>query len=1037
MFIRRLSAFVFAIVSIAPAPATVAQPRALHGPEPAVQSTRAEQSATFELNVGQADRRVRSIARGPKGDLLVTDDGFAIATGGAVVRATFTCRGSAVSVMGHEPLHGTSHYLTGSDSSAWLREVPQFASLRSSCVWDGIDVVWHSTDGAVEYDFVVAPQANPSTIRMSFDGADSMAKTLAGDLVLSAGGARIVQRAPVAYQVVDGMRRRIPSTFTFIGDREVGFSLGAYDTTLPLVIDPVVEFSTYLGGSHVDRASALFVDAEGAVYVAGATTSIDFPLAGTGGPASAAGVAFVSKFAPDGKTLVYSTYVGGGPSRYDVSIAVDAAGRVYVAGTTADPDFPVFNAVQPVYGGGARDAFALALTPDGSDYVFATFLGGTADDYGTGLALDASGAIYIAGRTESTTGFPTVGAYQRSLSGAADGFVTKLSPSGAAIVSSTYLGGFSTDSIEDIAVDDAGHAYVCGSTKSINFPVRNAYDRDIGGTAIETDAFVTKFAASGASLEFSTYLGGVEEDVALAIDVDELGRAVLGGGSYSSDFPTRNAIKPRNGRPGSYQADAFILRMTTSGTALDFSTFYGGDDREDYCFDLTLEPGGAIAFCGGTYDKALPLVAPVLDRHREGNGYDGFVARIDSSASELLFSTYLGGTGDSSEFDDFALAIAAHAPGVVTVAGVTEANDFPLVNAYDTRGARTWEQAWVTRIAMDGVAADLSIVLETSARHVYDDESFTALATVSSTAISPERDVEVRLYVPNTADASVSEASNGGIITHVEEGGHVVRIDCLWPGETAPGTVRTLSATLSARPGSQRAQTTFAPVAVVAGALPDSNVENNRTQVIVTSHPRISTQIRWIPPSSSAPEAFPPVDVLTSSERFKMPLAPAAPRADLIGYRLFRSTTPHVAPVEGNLIMEFGPSTTEAYVDGGFTGSFYVVTAVYAGGESAPSNEVSGGLEFIFNVPSVRVSDAKLRFTNNTPVAHAFRFELGGVPFAVPAKVKGTNGRYVYTQKGRLTNGESIADYRRRRGNRPFVITIRGPNESIITLVER
>ena len=467
------------------------------------------------------------------------------------------------------------------------------------------------------------------------------------------------------------------------GEHQIGFALGAYDRAHGLVIDPVLAYSSYLGGNGLDVGNDIAVDSTGAAYVIGQTASTNFP---TANPLQAAmagpGDAFVTKLNPAGSALVYSTYLGGSSIDEGSGIAVDSTGAAYVTGQTFSTNFPTTNPVQAAAGGGG-DAFATKLNPAGSALVYSTYLGGSALDRGTAIAVDPAGAAIVTGQTSSTN-FPTANAVQAALAGSSDGFVTKLDPAGSALAYSTYLGGTSDDSSgsSDIAVDAAGAAYVAGDTTSSDFPTVNAYQAALAGSI---DAFVTKLDPGGSALVYSTYLGGNAVDLGSGVAVDATGAAYVTGQTTSPNLPTVNALQPTYAGG----VDAFVTKLNAAGTALVYSTYLGGT-AVDLGSDIAVGPTGSAGVTGFTRSDDFPTASPVQAVYA-GNA-DAFVAQLASSGSALIEATYLGGTADEAGY-----GIAVDAAGAAYVAGYTGSTDFPTANPLQAAYAGGYD-AFVAKI---------------------------------------------------------------------------------------------------------------------------------------------------------------------------------------------------------------------------------------------------------------------------------------------------------------------------------------------------
>jgi hypothetical protein len=445
-------------------------------------------------------------------------------------------------VTGLEKLPGTANYFVGNDSTKWRSNVPAYARVRYDDLYPGVDLVYYGNQRELEYDFVVRPGADPSRIVLGFQGADRLEVDAQGDLMLHTALGPVRQRKPVIYQEADGVRREIAGSYVLKGLRQVGFQVAAYDASKPLVIDPTLVYSTYLGGSGGEQGNGIAVDADGNAYVTGTVnsgSSVTFPTAAgafdTNFGAGAEHV-FVTKVDPTGSTLIYSTYLGGnGFSDKGFGIAVDAAGHAYVTGHTQG-DFPTTpGAFKTTFinSGGSYDAFVTKLNPTGNGLVYSAYLGGCNDDEGFAITVDAVGNAYVTGRTTSVN-FPTTPGAFDTTKALQDVFVTKLDPSGSALVYSTFLGGGSFNQGLGIAVDAAGNAYVTGSAGS-GFPTTpGAFDTTFGSGQ---DAFVTKLNPTGTSLVYSTYLGGSAFDEGRGISVDATGPRPRDGHDPISQLP--------------------------------------------------------------------------------------------------------------------------------------------------------------------------------------------------------------------------------------------------------------------------------------------------------------------------------------------------------------------------------------------------------------------------------------------------------------------------------------------------------------------
>ncbi len=610
---------------------------------------------------------------------------------------------------GETPLPGRSHYFVGSDPAKWRRDVPQYARVRSEAVYPGIDVVYYgSREGELEYDFVVAPGADPSAIRLGFSGARRVELDRRGDLLLYTAAGTIRQRRPVAYQEIEGRRRPVAASYALVrpagpglksrsdaakpafasSDRgvragglrtvrpgfqsRVRFELGEYDRARPLVIDPVIVYSTYLGGSGRDHGHGVGVDATGNMYLGGNTDSPDFPVTPGAADPTLSGRQnfFAAKLDPTGSTLLHSTYIGG--SEVDIlrSSTVHPSGAATLVGDTMSTNFPTVNPIQ-AQSGGAFDSVICRLSPDGSALQFSTYLGGNDLDTPIGVAVDAAGSTYLAGVTLSTN-FPTAFPLQAALNAdGIDAYVAKLNPSGTALVYSTYLGGTNAGQEQgiSIAVDPAGNAYVGVQTEATDFPTTpGAFDRTFNGIF---DCTIAKLNSSGSSLVYSTYLGGGNSDGGPGVAVDATGQATVTGFTTSVNFPTVNAIQST---PGG-NVDAFVTRLSADGGGLVFSTYLGGSEL-DRALGLGLGPDGSAWITGDTRSPNFPTANPTQPTYGGGQR-DGFITRLNPAGIALTYSTYLGGSGGEQSN-----GVAFDSTGDAYVSGGTQSADFPTVSPY-------------------------------------------------------------------------------------------------------------------------------------------------------------------------------------------------------------------------------------------------------------------------------------------------------------------------------------------------------------------
>jgi Beta-propeller repeat len=490
---------------------------------------------TFEANIGQTDPRVGFVSRGPGYTLYLTPTESVLslrrlaspppgavrpalvsakpekgAKDEAMVRMRLVGSRPGIVVSGCEALNVRTNYLLGADPAGWRTNVPTYARVKYENAYPGIDLVFYGNQRQLEYDLIVAPGADPSPILLEFDGARQLELDAEGDLVLHTNSGQLKQRRPFVYQEVAQTKRMIPSGYVLHGQNQVSFKVDSYDSGKPLIIDPVLVYSSFLGGSATENSrflAGIAVDSNGDAYVTGSTDSLNFPSVNALQPASGGSSdAYVARIGATGSSLVYCTYLGGSGVDRGMDIAVDQSGNIYLTGRTQSTNFPTVSPLQGAIAG-IEDAFMVKLAADGARLFYSTYLGGSGVDYGMGLAVDLAGSAYVFGSTTSSN-LPTSNAFQSRFGGAGDAFVAKLSPAGTSLAYLTYLGGsgpeVAGDTAGKIAVDREGNACVAGFTGSRDFPTRNPLQPGMAGPA---DAFVAKLNESGTDLIYSTYLG--------------------------------------------------------------------------------------------------------------------------------------------------------------------------------------------------------------------------------------------------------------------------------------------------------------------------------------------------------------------------------------------------------------------------------------------------------------------------------------------------------------------------------------------------
>jgi Beta-propeller repeat len=706
-------------------------------------SSTASLPLSFEPNLGQTDRHIRFLSRGMGYQLFLTSREaiFAFNRNGKHLREDGESSGNpdlqprrmrgpqvrgtsvngieeavtvrmqladsleSASIQGESKLPGIVSYIVGNDRSNWHTGVGTYGRVRYAKVYPGIDLVYHGEQGRLEYDFIVAPGGDSRRIKLRFGGMNGLNVDHAGNMILNAGDGSVVFQKPIVYQEIDGRRSPVIGRFQLLGRDTVGFSVGRYDHSKALVIDPVLTYSTYLGGGFFDAIQALAVDQSGSVYVTGVSDSCNFPTTtGTFEPAlplcsgGSQGVVFVSKLNPQGTGLVYSTFITDGKSVLDTgrgsAIAVDASGNAYVAGQ-AGIGFPVTpGAVQQQNNASNSgiNAIIFKLNPTGTALVYSTYLGGSfGDDAAFAIAIDASGNAYVAGQAVSSDFPSTPGAFQTTdiTPGDPYSFVAKLNASGTALLYSTYLMGDGTinggsapvGQATGIAVDGVGNAYVVGGTADVHFPVtagafQTAFSTNPSNlAAFRSTGYVTKFDPTGAHQLYSSYLGGGSTSQAEAIALDSAGNAYITGWTIGGNITTPGAFQTT-----SLGIDAYVVKVNPSGSNLVYSTYLGGtcSNAPELVGDegraIALDAAGNAYIAGQTCSQDFPSTSNAIQNTLTGTSFNAFLSVLNSSGSNLLFSTYIGG---SSFEGDWANGIGLDGAGNAYIAGLTHANDFP------------------------------------------------------------------------------------------------------------------------------------------------------------------------------------------------------------------------------------------------------------------------------------------------------------------------------------------------------------------------
>lgn len=683
-----------------------------------IQSTYAALPMAFEQNKGQTDGLVKYLARANGYTLFLTANeavfslssksasahsivdprtaSHAVGTpqprtsqnsgneiSAAVVRMQFAGANSTAKISPTDELSGKANYFVGNDPRKWRSNVPLFGRINYRNMYPGVNVAFHGEQRQLEFDFVVAPGADPEPIAFQFAGAQSVKTDNSGNLLLSSSAGDIVLHKPVAYQENNGAKHPVDARFVLNANKSVSFDLGNYDHTRELVIDPSVAvlYATYLGGSGADEAEAIAIDSStGNAYVTGETASSDFPGATSTNKLTGTANAFVTEMNSAGTTFVYSTYVGGSDTDAGYGIAIDKSADVFVVGGTNSSDFPhTSGAFQSLIGSaGATNAFIIELNATGA-LTYGTYFGGSGSDVAVGMAFDQATGMYAVVGSASSTNFPTKNPLQAKLAGSSNGFVSLWNSSGNTLTFSTYLGAANGDIVNAAALDGSDDVYVTGKTSSPSFPttaaafqVKCGTDGTCNGGLL--DAFVTEINSAGSKYVFSTFLGGSSNDLGDGIAVDTTGVYVTGQ-TESSDFPAlAGGFQPAFGGGSN---DAFVTKLNPVGSERLYSSYLGGSGAEIGA-SIAVDSGGDAYITGQTNSSATTFPLANATQLTPGGGNDVFVTEVNPSGSKLFFSTYLGGSQDEDDGGNYG-AIAVDSYGAnIYVAGNTASTDFPV-----------------------------------------------------------------------------------------------------------------------------------------------------------------------------------------------------------------------------------------------------------------------------------------------------------------------------------------------------------------------
>ncbi len=798
------------------------------------------QRLVFEENRGQSDNQVDYVARGrgyrvflsPQDSVLslhraaaATDPGNGQDPGSptppgrgalptmladAPLRVKFIGAKPHPQAVGTDPLPGKTNYFLGNRPSKWLTDITEWSRVVYQDIYPNIDLAYYGDRKVLEYDVIVRPGGDPTAIRLGLVGVKDLNIDTRGNLVLTVDDQTVTMARPIAYQDINGQRRNVEAHYILRNKADIRIAVDAYDHTQPLVIDPTLLYSTYLGGGDSDRGNGIAVDNNGNVFVVGNTCSSDFPVLNpiqSTPPASCS--AFISKFSPTGARLA-STYFGGSSgSDSATGVAVDSSGNIYIVGSTASTDFPTVSAAQTTYGGYTSDAFVTKFNNTLSSIVYSTYVGGTAADNGTSIAVDSAGSAYIAGYTRMGN-FPVVNAIQptRPTQGyySFDAFVTKLAPNGASLLYSTYLGGNVDDIANGIAVDSAGNAYVTGYTTSNNFPTVNPISPYMGGHSAQ-NIFVSKINPSGSALVQSGYFGGNWVETSYGIAVDSAGAVWVTG--YTLGSSTANDFPVTAGAPQAscitWSPDIFISKLDLTTQTVLFSTCLGtpatpggSQYNSNYGFAIAVDALGNAYVGGESNNSLLPVVnGGGIQGNYVGIPYarDGYVVSLSSSGA-IQFASYLGGSADDS-----AAAIAVSPGGTAYVTGYTSSSNFPTINASQSQlsgDANSWPRdAFVAKIGAVSGTTTSSVSLSASPTAPTCGQTVTFSSTVTGSGGTPTGRLTFSDGTTQLTSVTLASGSASFATSSLTPGTH--NIIAAYSGDNvfAPSVSSTLSLTIA------------------------------------------------------------------------------------------------------------------------------------------------------------------------------------------------------------------------------------------------
>ena len=814
----------------------------------AIAETLGQRPLGFEQNQGQFDAATRFAARGANYGIYLDDSDLTLAFrrkddhGAAALRMSVVgARRASSRLVASDPLPGVIRHYRGAEAAPdrVAVETQSYARVTRTNVLDGVDLVYYGNQRRLEYDFVVAPGKDPHAIRVQFDGARSVeVEAGTGDLLLHVdGGDPVRQHKPVTYQVIDGTRHEIESRYVIDADARIGFEIGAYDAAQPLVIDPVLTYSTYFGNGSEELITDIALDAAGNIFLTGITTdSAQFPVVNAQWPIKPGNVdGFVTKFNPAGTAIVYSTFLGGAQNdnqtEHYARIAVDQWGGAYIVGSTLSANFPISgNADDATFNGdapsGNADAYYTKLDPSGA-LVYSTFIGGSKGDYATGVGVDAAGNAYVSGYTASTEaeGFPvTANGYDQTYNNQGDLFLVKFDVNGARTYG-TFIGGGGAENTATayggLAVSPTGVAYITSDTWSTNYPVLNAAQPIFGGQYDAVLTVIDTTKANAAGLVYSTYLGGPNQENGFSIALGANGQVVIVG-EAEENFTTKNARYPNYGG-GLEDAYAAKFDTTQSGPAsLLWATYFPGSFRERFD-DVAIDGEGNVHLVGLTTSANFPLVAPIRATHYQTSPV---AVKLSGDGQTVLYSTFLGSNTNKNHL----MGVAVNADNEAYFGGWTwdaqtnppHESGFLLRNPFQANYGGGDADGWILKI---GFAADTLITMAAAPEPVLPNQNLTYTITVTNSSTDPAANLVVTDTLPAEVTFVSCVATNGGVC-----GGTGNARTITFPGLAGNGSATiTIVAKVNLGVG---AGASFTNTATLTSSTADSNLANNTANAV-------------------------------------------------------------------------------------------------------------------------------------------------------------------------------------------------------------